>query len=558
MVGINDFIPIILFLVFLAVLAPLLGFYMSRVYRGQSHPLGFLKPVERGFYRLLGIKADEDMDGKTYALSVGAFTLFSLLLLLSILMLQQWLPLNPQKLPGLPWDLALNTAISFVSNTNWQAYNGEVTMSYLSQMIGLTVQNFASAAVAMAVALVIIRAFFLRKHDEKKTGLGNFWVDMTRSILYILMPLAIIIAVILAGQGVVQNLNPYTKATTLEGKEQVLPMGPAASQIAIKQIGTNGGGFLGVNSAHPYENPTPISNFVEMLSILLIPAAFPFLFGRLLAKRREGYVIFGVMLGLFLVGLAVSIWSEFSYGTLEGKELRFGTSNSVLWSVATTAASNGSVNAMHDSLSPLSGMIAIINIALGEIVFGGVGCGLYGMLAFAIISVFMAGLMVGRSPEYLGKKIEAREIKLSIIIIIIPSLVMLFFTALGVMLPNALASRANHGPHGLSEILYAFASAAGNNGSAFAGLNANTVFYNLATGLAMLIGRFGILFPIILLADGLARKQSVPVSEGTLPTDTTLFGGILSGVILIIGGLTFFPVLTLGPILEHFMLIALK
>jgi K+-transporting ATPase ATPase A chain len=552
-----DFMQILIFLIVLCLLAPLLGRYMNLVYRNQKHPLFFLRPLERGFYKIVGINEDEGMSGKTYALSVAAFSFFSLVILFAILSLQAWLPLNPQKLPNLKWDLALNTAASFVTNTNWQAYNGEVTLSYFSQMFGLAVQNFASAAVGMACVLVLIRSFFTSKEGDTpvRTGLGNFWVDMTRSILYILVPLALIVAVLLVSQGVVQNFSPYMQGTTLEGKDISIPVGPAASQIAIKQLGTNGGGFFGVNSAHPLENPTPFSNFIQVISILLIPAAFPFLFGRLLGRRKQGYMIFGVMLIMFVIGLGSSLAAEYTHGTMEGKETRFGIVNSVLWSVATTAASNGSVNAMHDSLSPLSGMVAMVNIMLGEIIFGGVGSGLYGILAFIVIAVFIAGLMVGRSPEYLGKKIESQEVKLAVLVIILPSLLILAFSSVAILLPDALASRTNMGPHGLSEILYAFSSGAGNNGSAFGGLNVNTVFYNVTLAFVMLVGRYGIIIPILAMAASFFKKQSIPVSEGTFPTDTILFGSLLMFVILIIGGLTFFPVLTLGPILEHFMLL---
>jgi K+-transporting ATPase ATPase A chain len=558
----TDVLHAVVFLGLLIVLAPLLGNYLWRVYSDKKHPLAFLRPVEKLFYKAIRVDPETQMTWKTYALSVGAFSLVSLGLLFLLLVTQQWLPLNPQHFGNLRPDLAFNTAVSFVTNTNWQNYSGESTLSYTSQTIGLTVQNFVSAAAGMSVALALVRGL-IHKRTEADAGesgpacvLGNFWVDMTRSVLYILLPLSLIVAGVLVSQGVIQNLSPYRTAVTLEGKEQILPMGPAASQIAIKQLGTNGGGFFGTNSAHPFENPTPLSNLIEWLSIILIPAAFPFLYGRLIKKKKEGRVIFAVMLILLVAGIGVSLGSEYAYGTMEGKETRFGIVDSIFWSTTTTATSSGSVNAMHDSLSPLAGMIALINMQLGEVVFGGVGCGLYGVLAFILISVFIAGLMVGRGPEYLGKKIESFEVKLAILIVILPTALALIFSAAAVLLPGALAARANPGPHGLSEILYAYASPAGNNGSAFAGLGTNTVFYNLSQALVMLATRFGIIFLVLAIAGSLALKKSVAPGEGTLPTDTPLFGGTLAVVIIIIGGLNVFPVLTLGPILEHLAALA--
>jgi K+-transporting ATPase ATPase A chain len=552
-----DVIHIILFGGAILILSPLLGNYMARVYTGGRHPLMFLRPVERFLYKLFRVDSEKSMTWKGYALAVAAFTIASLILLFGILVLQQWLPLNPAQMKNMSPDLAFNTAASFVTNTNWQSYSGESSLSYFSQMLGLTVQNFLSAAVGMAVVLVLIRGLIHKKKetDEANPVLGNFWVDMTRSVLYILLPLALIVAGILVSQGVIQNLSAYVQATTLEGKEQVIPMGPAASQVAIKELGTNGGGFFGTNSAHPFENPTPLSNFVELLSIILIAASYPFMYGRMIGNKKQGYVIFGVMFVLLAVGIGCALSSEFAHGTLEGKELRFGITDSVLWSTTTTATSNGSVNSMHDSLSPLAGMIALINIMLGEVIFGGVGCGLYGMLAFVIISVFICGLLIGRSPEYLGKKIESFEVKLAVLIIILPTALSLSLTAVGVLLPEALAARANTGPHGLSEMLYAFASPAGNNGSAFAGLGTNTLFFNISQGLVMLATRFGIIFAVLAIAGNLARKKTVPPSEGTFHTDTILFGAVLAAIILIVGGLNFFPVLTLGPILEHLGLV---
>jgi K+-transporting ATPase ATPase A chain len=553
---------VFIFLASVVITAPLLGKYMARVYSNQKHPLGFLRPVERLFYRAAGIDAEAQMTWKSYLFSVGAFSFISLGFLFVLLVTQQWLPLNPQGFKNMSLDLALNTAVSFVTNTNWQNYSGESTLSYLSQTVGLTVQNFVSAAAGMAVALALIRGLVHGKTGANVDSqgpaavLGNFWVDMTRSILYILLPLALIVAGVLVSQGVIQNLGPYQTAVTLEGREQALPMGPAASQIAIKQLGTNGGGFFGSNSSHPFENPTPFSNFVEWLSILLIPAAFPFMYGRLIKKKREGRVIFAVMLVLLAAGIGISLGSEYAFGTMEGKETRFGIVDSVFWSATTTATSNGSVNAMHDSLSPLTGMVALINILLGEVIFGGVGCGLYGMIAFILITVFIAGLMVGRGPEYLGKRIESFEVKIAILIVVLPTALALSFSAAAVLIPGALAARANQGPHGLSEILYAYASPAGNNGSAFAGLGANTAFFNLSQSFVMLATRFGIIALVLAAAGSLARKKTVPPGEGTLPTDTPLFGGTLAGVILIIGGLNVFPVLTLGPVLEHLAVLA--
>jgi K+-transporting ATPase ATPase A chain len=469
---------------------------------------------------------------------------------------QQYLPLNPQKLPNVEFLLALNTAISFVTNTNWQAYSGETTLSYFVQMAGLTVQNFASAAAGIAILLALSRAISFRKG----TTLGNFWVDLTRTVLYLLLPLAIILSIILISQGVVQTFSSYAVAKTIEGAQQVIPLGPAASQIAIKQLGTNGGGFFGVNSAFPFENFTPFSNFLQVLSILLIPASLVFTYGRMLGNKKHAWMIFGVMMFVFISGVTFSYWSEVSasstYHTsqlMEGKEARFGVFNSILWSVATTVASNGSVNAMLDSLSPLSGFVTLLNMQLGEIIFGGVGSGLYAMLLFILLTVFISGLMVGRTPEYFGKKIESYEIKWAIIGILIPSVVVLFFTAIGATTNPGLASILNKGPHGFSEILYAFSSGAGNNGSAFAGLNANTVFYNVMVSIAMLLGRFGVIIPVLAIAGNLVKKNIAPDTAGTLRTDNPLFAFLLLSVILIVGALTFFPALSIGPIIEHFL-----
>jgi len=462
-------------------------------------------------------------------------------------------------LSNVSWHSSFNTAVSFMTNTNWQGYAGETTMSYLTQMLGLAVQNFLSAATGIAVFLALARGI-VRKST---TAIGNFWVDTVRATLYVLLPLSIILAIILIGQGVVQNFASYQNVITIEGATQSIPEGPAASQIAIKQLGTNGGGFFNANSAHPYENPTPLSNFLEMLSILLLPAALTFAYGSMVKNRKHGWVIFGVMFILLITGLGLSLYSEYNgnpqmggLASLEGKETRFGVANSILWSVATTDASNGSINAMHDSLTPLAGGIAMFNLMLGEIIFGGVGAGMYGMLLLVLLTVFLAGLMVGRTPEYLGKKIEAKEMQMTIIAILAPCAVILIGAGIAAVLPEGLSSLANKGPHGLSEILYAFASAAGNNGSAFAGLNANTVFYNVMLGFAMLIGRFAIIVPALVIAGSLAQKKEMAKSIGTFTTDNFIFGILLFSVIIIVGALTFFPVLSLGPIVEHFLMLA--
>lgn len=554
----KETVQIITYILALILLSPVLGKYMAKVYTNDRH---FLKPVlgwlEKLVYKATGVDATEEMNWKTYLAAMLIFNFFGFLVVFLLQLFQHSLPLNPQHLPAVSWHLSLNTAVSFMTNTNWQSYSGETTLSYLVQMLGLTVQNFVSAATGMAIMVALIRGL-----SSKMThNLGNFWVDMTRSVLYVLLPLSILFAIILTGQGVVQNFSPYAKANTLQGQEQIIPLGPAASQIAIKQLGTNGGGFFNANSAHPFENPTPLSNFLEMLAILLIPAALTFTYGKLAGSVRQGVTIFIVMLILFFSGFSISLYSEHqtnpvlkASSNMEGKETRFGVANSVLWSVVTSDASNGSVNAMHDSLSPLSGMTAMFNIMLGEVIFGGVGSGIYGMVVFIILTVFIAGLMVGRTPEYLGKKIEAFEVKMAILAVLAPSVVILLFSAWACSSPLGLSGLNNAGPHGLSEILYAFTSAAGNNGSAFAGLNANTVFYNLTIALGMLIGRFGVIIPIMAIAGSMASKKITPPSAGTFKTDNWLFAVLLIGVILIVGGLTFFPALALGPVVEHFLL----
>lgn len=553
-----DYIQVLFFVLVVISLTPLLGKFMYSVFSGKKNILTpVLGKLEEFLYRFLKIDPSEDMNWKKYLFSVLIFNFSGFLFVLLLQLIQQWLPLNPEKLPNVPFHLALNTAISFMSNTNWQSYSGETTMSYATQMLGLTVQNFLSAATGIAVLLALARGITIRMSDK----LGNFWQDMVRATLYILLPLSIIFATVLISQGVIQSFSSYEKVTTIEGNEQTIPGGPAASQIAIKQLGTNGGGFLNTNSAHPFENPTPLSNFLEMLALLLIPAALTYTYGLMSGSRKEGWVLFSVMMILFIAGLAGSLISENLYNpvlntatNLEGKELRFGITNSVIWSTATTAASNGSVNAMHSSLSPLTGMVTMINIMLGEIIFGGVGSGLYGMLIFVFLTVFIAGLMVGRTPEYLGKKIESLDIKMSVAAILLPSAMILIFTAIGLVSYAGLSSLGNKGAHGFSEILYAFSSSAGNNGSAFAGLNANTVFYNLSIGLAMLVGRFGVIIPVMVIAGNLAKKNITPKGAGTFTTDNYVFIVLLIGVILIVGGLTFFPALSLGPIVEHLLM----
>jgi K+-transporting ATPase ATPase A chain len=590
---VNGVVQIALYVAVLLLLVKPLGSYMARVYQGGAFGCDFLLgPVERLIYRMLGIRTEDEMSWKTYAWAAILFNLVFFFVLYLMLRMQGMLPLNPQGFSGLSPDLAFNTAVSFITNTNWQSYGGESTLSYLSQMMGLGVQNFVSAAQGMAVLVALIRGF-TRKTTRT---IGNFWVDLTRSLLYILLPLSLIIAVLLVSQGVVQNLRPYKHVSLLQivtyetpkldadgkavmtenGKpvmepakasEQTLPLGPAASQIAIKQLGTNGGGFFNTNSTHPFENPTPLSNFLEMLAILLIPAALCYTFGKMVGDRRQGWALLAAILIIFIPLLIVCYSGEQAgnphlnalgidpaAGNIEGKEVRFGIANSALWATATTAASNGSVNSMHDSFSPLGGMMPMILIQLGEIVFGGVGSGLYGMLAFAMVAVFISGLMVGRTPEYLGKKIEAFEVKMVALVILIPAACVLIGTAVASVAASGVAGVSNPGPHGFSQMLYAFSSAGNNNGSAFGGLSANTPFYNTLLGIAMLCGRFWTMIPIIAIAGSLASKKYVVPSAGTLPTHTPLFVLFLAGIIIIVGALTFLPGLALGPIAEHLTL----
>ncbi len=546
-----------LLLLIVTALTPVLGRYMFKVFETDSGLHAFITRPEKILFRICGINPAVEMNRRKYLWSLLAFNFAGIVFLFLLQIFQSVLPLNPQGLGNIGWDLAFNTAVSFVTNTNWQAYAGETTMSYAVQLTGLAVQNFLSAATGITVILALTRGITSRKSGN----LGNFWVDLTRAVLYVLLPGSVIVALLLMSQGVIQNFSPYINVSIPGGITQVIPMGPAASQVAIKMLGTNGGGFFNSNSAHPFENPTPFSNFIEMLCILLIPTALTYTYGMKAGSKKEGWIIFGVMMFFLVTGFAVSIFSELSFNpalqsatVLEGKELRFGTTGSILFSVITTDVSCGAVNAMHSSLSPLAGMIALVNIMLGEIIFGGVGSGLYGMLIFVFITVFIAGLMVGRTPEYMGKKIEAPEIKMAILAILVQSAVILMFTAAASVLAQGVSSVQNPGPHGFSEILYAFSSAVGNNGSAFAGLNANTIFYNVLTGLAMLVGRFGVIIPVIVIAGSLVKKNISPVSAGTFRTDNAVFAVLLAGVILIVGALTFFPALCLGPVAEHILM----
>ena len=598
----NGIFQLVFYVVVLLALAKPLGGYMARVYEGRrlalERVLGWL---ERLIYRAGGIRAGEETGWKTYAAAMLVFNLLGLLAVYLIQRLQARLPLNPQAMSAVSADSSFNTAVSFATNTNWQGYGGESTMSYLTQMLALTVQNFVSAASGMATLVAVIRGFARRSAET----IGNFWVDLTRTTLYILLPLSVILALILVSQGTVQTFEAYPTATVVQpskydktvvdkdGKpvldekgqpktkkskltEQVIAVGPAASQIAIKQLGTNGGGFFNVNSSHPFENPTPLSNFAEVLAILVISGALCYTFGVMVGDTRQGWTVLAAMTLILVALLAVCYVAEQrgavfvqqgvdhtagalqSGGNMEGKEVRFGIANSALWATATTSASNGSVNSMHDSYTPLGGLVPMWLIQLGEVVYGGVGSGLYGMLMFAIVAVFVAGLMVGRTPEYLGKKIEAYEMKMASVVILIPPTLVLLGSAVAVVTAAGKAGMANPGIHGFSEVLYAFSSASNNNGSAFAGLSANTPFYNTALGLCMLFGRYWLAVPVLAIAGSLARKKTVPPGPGTLPTDTPLFAGLLIGVVILVGALTFVPALALGPIVEHLTLIAAK
>jgi potassium-transporting ATPase potassium-binding subunit len=571
--NIPDLLQIVLYLLILLLLVKPLGGYIARVFQGERVFLTRAAgPVERFIYRIARVKSDEEMDWKTYAFAMLLFNVAGLLLVYALQRLQSVLPLNPQALGAVKPDLAFNTAVSFATNTNWQSYGGETTMSYLTQMLGFTVQNFLSAATGIAVLVALVRGFV--GHSAKT--LGNFWVDMTRSVLYILLPLSILLAVILVSQGVVQTFSGSQQAALVEASQnatgQTIAVGPAAAQVAIKQLGTNGGGFFNVNSAHPFENPTPLTNFLEMLAILLIPAALCYTFGKMVGDTRKGWALLAAMTIIFVVMVSVSVWSEQSGsttltglnvdqsasalqsgGNMEGKEVRFGAANSALWAAATTGASNGSVNSMHDSLTPLGGLAPMWLMQLGEVVYGGVGSGLYGMLAFVIIAVFVAGLMIGRTPEYLGKKIEAYEMKMASLIVLIPVLMVLFGTAIAVMTQAGKSAVFNPGAHGFSEILYAFSSAGNNNGSAFAGLGTNTTFYNIALGLVMFFGRYALTVPVLAIAGSLGQKKKVPETPGTLPTHSPLFIFWLIAVVIIVGALSFLPALSLGPIVEQLL-----
>src|SRR5271163_300356 len=564
----NGWLQIAVYCVLLLLLTKPLGGYMTRVFNGERTLLApVLGPLERGLYRLCGVDETQEQHWITYAVAMLAFTFAGFIVLYGLQRLQAVLPFNPQGLDAVSPDLAFNTSVSFITNTNWQSYVPETTLSYLVQMAGLTVHNFLSAATGIALALALIRGFARRSAKS----VGNFWVDMTRCTLYVLLPICVVVGLVMVWQGVPQNLSAYTSVTTLEGGKQLIAQGPVASQEVIKMLGTNGGGFFNANSAHPFENPTALTNFIQILLIFSIGAALTNVFGRMVGNQRQGWAILAVMAVLFLAGTVVTYSSEaagnplFAHlpvdqtasalqpgGNMEGKEVRFGIANSALFTTITTDASCGAVNNMHDSLLPIAGMVPMVNIMLGEIIFGGVGSGLYGMLLFVIIAMFVAGLMVGRTPEYLGKKLEAKEVKMAILGILILPLSMLGFTALAVVLPAGLAGPENAGPHGFTEILYAFVSATGNNGSAFAGLTANTMFYNSTLGLAMFIGRFLMIVPMLAIAGSLAAKKIVPPSAGTFPTDGGLVVGLVVGVILITGGLTYFPALALGPIVEHF------
>ncbi|QSI78618.1 potassium-transporting ATPase subunit KdpA [Niveibacterium microcysteis] len=597
----NAYVQAGLYVFVLLGLAWPLGLYMARVFDGRLPVfVRWLAPLEHGLYRLAGTDPDEDMGWRRYTLAVLLFNAAGFVAVYALQRLQLWLPLNPQGLANVPADLAFNTAVSFVTNTNWQSYSGEVVLSYFTQMFALTVQNFVSAATGIAVLLALVRGFTRREAG----GVGNFWADMTRSTLYVLLPLSLILAVVLVGQGVVQTFSPYQDVARVEavaydepvvdaagnpvldkeGKPatkpasattQTLALGPAASQVAIKQLGTNGGGFFGVNSAHPFENPTPLSNFLEMLAILLIPAALCITFGRMVRDDRQGVAILAAMTIVLVALMAVCIGAEQAGnpmfdkaglatassdlqagGNMEGKETRFGIVDSAIWATVTTAASNGSVNAMHDSFTPLGGLVPMWLMQLGEVIFGGVGSGLYGMLVFAIVAVFIAGLMIGRTPEYLGKKIEAYEVKMSAVALLAPSAAVLVGAAIAVLVDPGKSVVANPGTHGFSEILYAFSSAANNNGSAFAGLGTNNFFYNLALGLAMLVARYWVIVPVLAIAGALAAKKSIPVSSGTLPTHGPMFVGLLIATVVVVGALTFLPSLALGPIAEHLQMLA--
>jgi K+-transporting ATPase ATPase A chain len=565
----NGWLQILLYAAILALLTKPLGMYMTSVYDGKMRWLGF---IERPIYRICGIKPDEDQHWTLYAANLLIFSLFGMLLSYAVFRLQAVLPLNPAGLPAVTDRQSFETAASFTTNTNWQSYGGETTLSYFSQMTQLTFHNFVSAAAGMAALVALIRGL-VRRGEEARGRLGNFWADLVRGTLYILLPLSFVVALLLVQQGVIQNFAPYREVTTLEGARQVLAMGPAASQIAIKQLGTNGGGFFNVNSAHPFENATPWSNFIQVFAILVIASGLTWTFGRMVRKQAHGWAVWAAMFIIWIAGVAMAYWAEargnpihaargvdvtasadHSGGNMEGKEVRYGIANSALWAVSTTAASNGSVNSMHDSYTPLGGLVPIVNMQLGEVVFGGVGSGLYGMLVFVVLAVFIAGLMVGRTPEYLGKKVGSREVRMAMLYVLLFPAVLLGTTAVSLILPVALQGLNNQGPHGLSEILYAFSSTTANNGSAFAGLTGGTYYYNTMFGFATLFGRFAMMVPALALAGFLAERRISPETSGTFPVTGPLFITLLIGVVIIVGALTFLPALALGPVAEHLMM----
>ncbi len=564
---VNGWIQILVYMAIIFAITKPLGSYMYRVFEGDRQPMPRLfGAIERLLYKLCGVDPKQQQDWKQYTLAMLVFSAITLLVTYGIERLQNVLPLNPQNFPPVAPDLAFNTAASFTTNTNWQAYSGESTMSYLTQMAGLAWHNFMSAAIGIGIALALARGITYRLQAGAAKTLGNFWVDLVRATVYVLIPVSIPIALLLVSQGVIQNFSSYVDITTLEGAKQTLAMGPVASQEIIKELGTNGGGFFNANSAHPFESATPLTNFIEMLLIFSIPAAITYTYGRMARDPKQGWVLFGAMALIFIVGVSVAYRSEAQgnplmrgmavdqgAGNWEGKEMRFGIANSALFATVTTATSCGAVNSMHDSFTALGGLVPLANIQLGELVFGGVGAGLYAMLIYVILSVFIAGLMVGRTPEYLGKKIESREIKLSMLYVLIFPLLILYYAGWSLVAPYGVSSLNNAGPHGLSEILYAYSSAAGNNGSAFAGLNANTLWFNVSLGLTMLAGRFLMIIPAMAVAGSLVGKKAVPESLGTFPTNGSLFVVLLVGVIIIVGALTFFPALALGPIVEHFL-----
>jgi len=557
---------ILYFLIILALTRPV-GNYLYRVFEGGKKPLPrVLGAAERLAYRMMMVDKDREQTWKEYAFSLFVFSFFGILVVYGLQRLQYFLPFNPQSFKGVPPQLAFNTAVSFVTNTNWQAYSGETTVSYLVQMAALAWQNFVSAGAGIAVAFALARGLTRKASQARGATIGNFWVDLTRSIIYVLLPLSMLGALFLVSQGVIQNIHPYREITTLEGARQTIAMGPVASQEIIKELGTNGGGFFKANSSHPFENPTPLTNFIEMVLIFLIPAGLTYAYGKMAGNRRQGWVIFWAMAFLFMAGAALSYYAESgpnpvlaglpldqTAGNMEGKEVRFGVSGSTLFAAITTAASCGAVNSMHDSYTPLGGLVPLANIMLGEVVFGGVGAGLYGMLIYAILAVFIAGLMVGRTPEYLGKKIEARQMQYVTAYILIFPFIVLITAAWSAIAPYGVSSVTNGGPHGLSQILYAASSAGGNNGSAFAGLNANTPWWNIVLAIAMLAGRFLMILPVLAIGGSMAAKKDIPPGPGTFPTDGFLFVVLLTGAVIIVGALTFFPALSLGPVVEHFI-----